>query len=312
MSDGNDLNPNRAPWTTPGGAGAAMNTSDAYAPHESAGGPQPPQKKGLGCWVWGCLGVVVFMLLAIVGIGFGTYYFITVQVAKYTDTQPAEIPVVEMEPEELTALESRIELFTNQVRGPADGVMDDDDASAAESTDQDTTTPVDVPAEQPQMRELVLTANELNALIASNPDLRGRVFVEIADGRLFGKVSIPMDMFPGGDGRFFNADAEFDVSMQDGILVVRLTDASVKGERIPQQILEQFSRENLAKDAYSDPDNAEVLRKFESIEVKEDSIILRLRQPPALEDANADAAEAEEAEAVFEEATPAETAATEA
>ncbi|MFG0256071.1 MAG: hypothetical protein ACF787_13410 [Rhodopirellula sp. JB053] len=271
-----DSNPNRAPWTSPGGAADPANAGDPYAPHEAAN--QPPAKKGLGCWVWGCLGAVVFMLLAMVGIAFGTYFFVTKQVAKYTDTQPAEMPVVELEDEELTALEQRIESFTNQVRGDqgTDGAagVDTGDSEGAEQSDAEPDT-----TEEPPMQELQLSSEEINGLIGARPELKGRVFLDIDDGRVFGKVSIPTDMIPGGGGRFFNADGEFDVSMSDGILVVRLIDASVKGERIPQQILDQFSQENLAKDVYNDPEHAEILRKFESIEVVDDSIVLRLREP---------------------------------
>ncbi|MEM6979208.1 MAG: hypothetical protein AAF539_06025, partial [Planctomycetota bacterium] len=143
------------------------------------------------------------------------------------------------------------------------------------------------------LTELVLTSDELNALIAGNEQLRGRVFVDIVDGEITGKVSIPTDMLPGGKGRFFNADGRFDVSMQDGVLVVRLVGGSVKGEPIPEPIMEAFAQENLAKELYKNEQNARVLRKFESIEVGEDSILLKLREPakPRTVDVEQDAAE---------------------
>lgn len=287
MSEINDPNPNRAPWTNSQSPPHAAGTTTApYSPTDS--GTQPVQKKqGWGCWVWGCLGVIVFMLIAIVGLGFAGYFFWTAQVEKYTDIQPAELPVVEMEEKELEVLENRIESFTNQVRPPAESAEESETAAAEpesepEPADESIAAPGEPTAEaetESPVRELVLTAHEINALIASKPDLRGRVFVEINDGVVSGQVSFPTDVIPGASGRYFNADAEFDVSMQDGILVVRLTDAKVKGERIPQQLLDGFANENLAKDLYSDPENAEMLRKFESIEVVDDSIVLRLKDP---------------------------------
>jgi len=289
MSQSNDINPNRAPWTSAGGTPRSDTSGAArpYAPRDSIDGNGPPLKRGLGCWVWGCLGSIVFMLLLVVGLGFATYYYVTNQVAKYTDTQPAEMPIVEMEAEELDALEKRIESFTNQVRGKSEAGSDvltplasEETPSEESSREPNTDAVPDLGAKAaPTVRELVLTADEINALIASKPDLRGRIFVEINEGNVSGKVSFPTDIVPGGAGRFFNADAEFDVSMQDGILVVRLLDASVKGERVPQEILDAFARENLAKDVYNDPDNAEMLRKFDSIEVVDDSIVLRLKEP---------------------------------
>ena len=306
MSQPSDPNPNRAPWTHgdphPELGTGAPRPYDPAAP-ASFGGPNtpgdpagPPQKSGLGCWFWGCLGTLVFALLAMIGLGFGTYWFLTNQVAKYTDTQPAEIPVVELGEQEFEELQARIEAFTSQVKAeenleakPAvteSASSEEVRAEVAETekpeTDGDSSEVVAESTAQPTaepMPELVLTAEEINALIAAEEQLRGRVFVRIEGGRVFGEVSIPTDMVPGGGGRFFNADAEFDVTMQDGILEVRLTNASVKGERIPEAVLEGLSQENLAKDAYKDRENAEILRKFESIEVVDDSIVLKLKEP---------------------------------
>ncbi|WP_404310807.1 hypothetical protein [Neorhodopirellula lusitana] len=260
-----------------------------------------PKKTGLGCWFWGCLGTLTFTLLAMVAMGFATYWYLSKQVTKFTDNQPAEIPVVELDEAEMQALQTRLETFTNQVTGedsetneltPANSDAEPDAITEAANNPSDSEEPGSQPEPQeadsdespqaepvPQIKELVLTANEINALINSEEELRKRVFVRIEDGRLFGTISIPTDMVPGGSGRYLNADGEFDVSMKDGILVVRLVDASVKGERIPDEILEGFSQGNLAKDAYKDTKNAEILRKFESIEVKDDSIILKLKTP---------------------------------
>lgn len=90
-----------------------------------------------------------------------------------------------------------------------------------------------------------------------------------------------MDQLPGGGGRYLNATADFDVSMPGGVLVVTLVDAQVNGSPLPQAIVDGFADENIAKDAYDDPENAEVLRKFESLEIVGDKIILRARKQPA-------------------------------
>ncbi len=302
MRESNQPNPNRAPWVSdtakPDSFDTAMNPAP-YDPHDSAHQHSKANKRGLGCWVWGCLGVIVFMLIAIIGIGVASYFIYMAQVEKYTDTQPSDLPVVEMEADELEALEKRIESFTNQVRSRAEAATETDTATDngaktdAEATTDDSSEseaasaelgnlPDQDPAKAP-VRELVLTAEEINGLIASKPEMKGHVFVEIEDGIVSGEVSFPTDMIPGASGRFFNADAEFDVSLVDGLLVVRLTDARVKGERVPQPLLDGFSRNNLAEELYNDPKNAEMLRKFDSIEVVDDSIVLRLKEPEATE-----------------------------
>lgn len=307
MRERNEPNPNRAPWvsadSSPAGLGNAANPAP-FNPFDSDLQNTQGKKRGWGCWVWGCLGVIVFMLIAIIGVGVTSYFVYTAQVNKYTDTQPAELPVVEMQADELETLEKRIESFTNQVR-PQDETLADAGAATKSDAATEGSATTDEPGETaadaadrgdlagkdatgPPARELVLTANEINGLIAANPDMRGRVFVKIKDGVVSGQVSIPTTMIPGASDRFFNADAEFDVSMKDGILVVQLTDASVKGERIPQQLLDGMSDENLAKGLYDDPKNAEMLRKFESIEVLDDSILLKLREPKVTQEPETD------------------------
>lgn len=303
MSDSNEPNPNRAPWVSSGSEsrsfGNAANPGSVFPPDLGSQSTKA-KKRGLGCWVWGCLGVVTFMLLGITVIGFASYYVYTAQVEKYTDTKPAELPVVELQPDELVTLEERIESFTNQVRPQAETVTEstttpaaDTGGTAMEADESDSVAteslnPADQGAAQPPVRELVLTANEINGLIAARPDMRGRLFVKIKDGAVSGQVSFPTDMFPGASGRFFNADADFDVSLEDGQLVVRLTGASVKGEPIPQQLLDALSKENLAKDLYNDPENAEMLRKFESIKVVDESIVLQLKAPKVASEPESD------------------------
>ena len=41
--------------------------------------------------------------------------------------------------------------------------------------------------------------------------------------------------------------------------------------------MKEIRKQNLAKDAYKDPKNAEMIRKLESLEVKDGKIILRVR-----------------------------------
>lgn len=297
MSRSQDDNPNRAPWTNENPrADDATGAPRPYDPSQPVGSNAAPRKSGLGCWFWGCLGTLMFTVLAMIGVGFGTYYFLTSQVAKYTDTQAAEIPIVEMEDEELEQLQLRIESFTNQIKSESDKDSEatgpENTAATADTNDSESTDPpgrVENENAPEPVQELVLTATEINSLISSDDQLRGRVFVRIEDGRVFGEVSFPMDKIPGGKGRFFNADAEFDVAMNDGVLEVRLTDANVKGQRIPDAVLEGFAQENLAKDLYKDRENAKMLRKFKSIEVVDDSIVLKLRET-SLDETSLDAA----------------------
>lgn len=204
-------------------------------------------KQPRGCVFYGCLTAVLLSIGAILCCGIGPWWFISSQVQKYTAEAPVELPSVEYSEEELAALETRLSTFSETL--------------------EEGDTPQD----------LVLTAEEINALIGKQKEMRGKVFVKIEDGEISGDVSIPADAVWGGDGRFFNASASFNVSMEEGVLIVTLAGAEVNGERIPDEYMQAIGKENLAKDVYKDPKNAKVLRRFESIQVVEDKIVIKLR-----------------------------------
>ncbi|MFV2067843.1 MAG: hypothetical protein ACC645_12785 [Pirellulales bacterium] len=212
--------------------------------HEAA-----PEKKSGHCCLYGCLFSLVFLLMLAVCGGFAGYWFFQGQVAKYTSDKPAEMPVIEYSEEELAAIESRVETFK-------------------EAIDK---------GETPE--DLVLTAEELNALISKEDGLRGKVYVTIQEGQVSGEVSIPADFVPGGKGRYFNATATFNVSLDHGVLIVTLADASVKGKRVPQAFIDGMAGENLAKDIYKDPEMAETFRRFDRLTIEDDKIVLKSASP---------------------------------
>ncbi len=207
-----------------------------------------PEAKSRGC-LYGCLFAVLAVVALTVCGGVATYWWVSNQIAKYTSDTPVALPKVEYTPEQLAELESRVETFQQAFK---DGKTPEED--------------------------LVLTAEEINAMITAEEKLSGKVFVKIENGQVSGDLSIPTDALPGGKGRYFNGSASFNVSMENGILIVTLADAEVNEERVPQQFIDAMAAENLAKDLYKDPKNAEMLRRFESVSIEDDRIILKLRR----------------------------------
>ncbi|QDT67205.1 hypothetical protein MalM25_01020 [Planctomycetes bacterium MalM25] len=226
------------------------------------------KKKGMGCFFWGCLITFLLIVLLVVGLGLGAYFGLKGVINQYTSDTPADLPVVELPEEEMAALAARFESYKEAI---------DENSS---------------------LDPIELTARELNALIGQNKDFKGHVHVTIEEGLVGGEVSMPTDMFPGGGGRFFNATAEFDVGMVGDRLVVTVADATVNDAPLPGPFLEGLKGENLAKDAYNDPDTAKVLNKFATIEVVGDKLILTPKEPEAAPDAPSEPAE----EAVEEQA----------
>lgn len=220
--------------------------------------------KKVGCWVAGCLGSLLLGVLLVIAMGFGGYWWFTQQVEKYTDTEPAPMPTVEMEAEEVADLQNKIDSFFKQAMPESDEARGVEEAGTKELA-------------PPQ--ELVLTADQINGLLQSNKNLADRAYVEIEEGRILAKVTIPTDQIPGGAGRHFNADAEVEVSLQNGVLLIQIVDAKVKGEPLPEEFAKELTKQNLAEELYKDASAAKMLQRFESVEVVDDTVRMRLKKP---------------------------------
>lgn len=272
--------------------------SNSYDPAFPPPGPyREPEKKGCGCWAWGCLSVVLLAIVGTAVIGFVGYRALNVQIAKYTDTEPVELPVVQYDESQMTELEARLERFRQQVRSDQ---ATDGDADAAGDTPVagDTPTAGQTPAEdggdqaagdgasgdgssETLPDELVLTADDINALINQNESLANRAFVRIEGDQLAGEISVPLEGVPLGDGRYLNASVKFKVSMVNDRLDVRLVDAEVKGDKVPDEFVEALAGENLASNLYQDEHLGPVLRQLEDVRIEDQQLILKLR--PAAE-----------------------------
>ncbi len=266
-------NPNAVVRTKPPG------TAGANQPYQNGGPggldqrPGPPAKSGWGCLLWGCLGTVLVSVLLTIGLGFAGYYALTGQVKKYTETTPQDFPIVEATEEEIEAIQERIERFQ------ATAGIGEDSETTGEGEVVEAVADADAPADTPEpLRELVLTADDINALISTDETFAGKAFIEIQDDQLLAHLSFPTDAIPGGKGRFLNVDGELRASMDGGVLIVRLVDAKVKGEPLPGQFIDAISADNLAADLYNDPDNAAMLKKFETIEVRDGVVRMRLKE----------------------------------
>lgn len=238
---------------------------------------RPPEAKTGRCLLFGCIGVFVTGLLLILCAGFGTYFAVQKQVEKYTATEPADLPTVEYSDEDIETLQARLDSFQTTLNPEPEP---ESDATSSEANGQAESEVAAEPESEPEsVSELVLSADDINALIATSPDLKGRVFVAIDDGKITGEISVPIDSFvPGSKGRYLNGSGTFDVSLDEGILVVSIDAAEVKGEPIPESIMQGLRQQNLAKDLYKDKDTADMIRRFKSIRIEDDKIIAELKE----------------------------------
>jgi hypothetical protein len=220
--------------------------------------PEPPVAlpRQRGCFFYGCIIASVLALLVAILLGIGiyiVYVFLNQGIKEYTATEPRALPKSEMPAEQVQTLKDRVEAFRNAVK---------------EGT----------PAEP-----LELTSDDLNALIEADPDLKGKIFVKIEGKEIKGQVSLPLDAFAKVPllgmlkGRYLNGEATFKASLDDGFLLIRLDSIEVNGKSPPDEMMNGLRQQNLAKDFFKDPKAAELLRKIESLEVKDSKIILKVR-----------------------------------
>lgn len=213
--------------------------------------PAPaPAPKRRGCFFYGCLTSIVLLLLAGLLVFLGVR-FVRNKINAYTDAQPLKMPKVEMTDAEFQILQQRMKSFADAL-------------------------------EQGKVLEpLTLNERDLNALItlsANTKELADKVHVSLNGTEVKGLVSIPLSGLGWlGRGRYLNGDATFKVSLKNGVLIVTAQEIRVKGLPIPESVMSQLRRENLAKDAYKDPQHAEAIRKFESIQVEDSQVTVKAR-----------------------------------
>lgn len=230
-----------------------MSTNDPdffQAPKFTPESFQPPKQRG--CFFYGCIiaSVLAALLVVLVAVVGYVGYRVASQVVKdYTDTAPRELPKVELSEEQRKAVKTRYDEFQSAVQ-------------SGEPTEP-----------------LVLSSDDLNALIEDDPDLKGKIFVKIEDDVVKGQISIPLDKLglPLFKGRYLNGEADIKASLSNGVLWVTLDSIEVNGKRPPEQMLQELRQQNFAKDAYKNPKYAELIRKLDSIKIKDGKIIITVR-----------------------------------
>jgi hypothetical protein len=244
---------------------------------KTPGVPSTARKKRWGCLFWGCLTSLFLTLIGTTAVGLLAYRFLTRQVQEYTADAAVVLPEVDYSAADLAQLEQRLRLVDQQDVAEQDRSEPIESISASKVQLPATTVQKSKSDERPGPGDLVLSARDINALIGQNPLLRGKLFVTIEEGKIGGEVSIPIPGVPGGEGRFFNASATFNVSISDDQLFVTVADAYVKGEQAPKFVIDAIAGENLARDINQHPRMKPRLEKFDSISIEDDNVILRAK-----------------------------------
>ena len=213
--------------------------------------PALPQKKKHGCLFYGCLTVLILAVVGGFTVFFGARYMIKSLVNNYTESSALELPPVNLTQAQQDELKRRIDAF----KAALDGKV---------------STP-----------PLVLSADEINAMLAWQPEFKGRAHVAIEDNRVKATVSIPLDKLalPGAKGRYLNGAATLNVVLLSGQLFVTAQSVEVRGKPLPEQFMAGLRSRNLAADATNNPDTAAAISKIESLEIKGGQVIITPKLP---------------------------------
>ncbi len=205
-------------------------------------------KRPRGCLFYGGITLLVLLLVilitGLVGLQFARRVF-----NQFTDTKPAVLPTVQMSPADVGNVQRRVETFRKAVR------------------------------EHRSVPPLALTADDVNALIASDPELqalKGKLYVTIEGDSLKGQVAVPLEQLgmPMFTGRYLNGTGTFAVSLQNGVLRVALQEFVGKGKPLPGLYMGKIRKRNLAADANSDPRAADALSYVQDVQVKDGQLII--------------------------------------
>src|SRR6267378_458095 len=214
----------------------------------------PPRRKGLGCFARGCLTLSIFaIVLAIAGFAglylglhrnsalfYGSYWL-----AKTRSLAEAPTPVPEFNAsdQQIQLVQERWQDFEQKTR-----------------------------AGQPA--ELELSADDINALIATSDNLRGKVFASIEDDRLRLQASLPIGGVLGRPGYYFNGDVIIEVKGAQSLESPRFSRITINAEQVPTDFLDWKYRSRQLREYLADQRNA---YEVGTIEIRDGKVTLRSR-----------------------------------
>jgi hypothetical protein len=214
----------------------------------------PPPRRGLGCFGRGCLILIVFAIVLVIACVAGMYwgfqrhsailhgiYWLTK--AQALAQKPVPIPEFTASDTQIQSVHERCQDFEQKAR-----------------------------AGQPA--EIELTPDDINTLIATNKDTRGKIFVSIDGERLRCQTSVPLGELMGRSGYYFNGDIAVELKNAESLENPQLNRIIVNGEPVPHDLLNWKYRSKRLRDYLADYRNDSGVG---TIEIRDGKLILRSR-----------------------------------
>jgi len=214
----------------------------------------PPRRKGLGCFARGCLILLMFAIVLAIACfagvlwGFQRHSAIVHGIYWLAKTHsiaeaPVSVPEFSASDDQIQSVRERWQDFEQKTR-----------------------------AGQPA--DIELTADDVNTLIVTNRDARGKVFVLIEGNQLRLQTSFPFGELIGRRGYYFNADITVEFKGAESLENPQLNRIVVNGEQVPSNLLNWKYRSRRLREYVADFRNSHDLG---TIEVRDGKVILRSR-----------------------------------
>lgn len=108
--------------------------------------------------------------------------------------------------------------------------------------------------EDPAMRDIRMSERELNAVVASNPDLASRFAIDLSDNLASAKILIPVDPdMPVMGGKTLRVNAGLELAYRNDRPIVKLRGVSIMGVPIPNAWLGNLKNVDLVEQFGSGP-----------------------------------------------------------
>ena len=212
----------------------------------------PPQRRGPGCFGRGCLILLVFLIVLAIACFVGLYWGLHRQSALFYGSYwmaktrsfaeaPTSLPEFNASAQQIQAVQERWQEFEQKTRAG-------------------------------QSAEIEFSADDINALIASSEDVRGKVFVSIDGAQLRMQMSVPIGKFFGRPGYYFNGNVIIELEGEQSLDGPRFRRITINGEQVPTDFLSWKYDSRQLREYLADQGNS---YEIGTMEIRDGKVIVR-------------------------------------
>ena len=167
----------------------------------------PPPQQGMGCFAKGCLILIAFFVLLTIAFIGGTFLAVRYLRMEYFPTTSVEVPAATATEQEQEQAANKWHEFERHAR-----------------------------AHEPARLEL--NSDEVNALIASEPLLRGKAHVSIDGDTAHVKISIPLSEVRWLKGHYINGECTIQSGPTGDVGDLRITNVMVNNRAVAEEAMQ--------------------------------------------------------------------------